>query len=308
MQADKHIQLLLEKYRQGQASPEEIETLENWLDAMAAEGRPFQFADDNEKQAIKHHIESAVFTAPLKRSLPWLRYFSVAAALLLVAAMVYLFAYPGEISVVSAPGSTRQYRLPDGTILWLNNNTELRYNKNFANNRKIELVKGEAFFDVKKDPAHPFIIQTKEILTTVLGTSFSVKLVKATGDIKVSVVTGKVQVSHNGDTLGTLRSLQRLKYNKASGHASLDTVLNGEANGWITDNILMENASLPEVVQWLEDHFRVKVENHRSAYRGEYYLQVKKDISLPEVLQILNLTSGGHQVQFLLKNQTVLVQ
>lgn len=306
MQPDKPIQFLLTKYRQGTASAEEIRQLEQWLDETAAAGEAYRFTNDADKEATRQQIAAGIITAG-KKSYPWLRYVSVAAVLLLVSVLIYLFASPDEISLVSAPGQVRQYRLPDGTRLWLNEHTELRYHKNFAQNRAIRLLRGEAFFDVQKDAEHPFTIRTQELVTTVLGTSFSVKLVQATGDVKVSVVTGKVQVNDAHNTLGVLQARQRLRIEHKTGQALVDTVLNGEADGWLSDNILMENASLAEVVQWLEDHFSVKVENRRPDYHGAYYLQVKKEISLPEVLQILNLTSGSH-VQFSQKNQTVLVQ
>lgn len=304
------IRQLLEKYRQQACSEEEIQQLYQWLEEEAAAGEGWKFAGDEEKTQLKNSLRQAVFSSiekPAKRH--WLRYAAVAAGFLLCVGIIrHFISVPGEIAVASEPGKTRKLNLPDGTTVWLNDNTELAYRSNFENNRTLELRKGEAFFLVKKDAAHPFIVKSDHVNTAVLGTSFSVKLIRSTGDVKVSVVTGKVAVSRQEDTLGYLLPGQRLRYFNQKGAAVKDSVLTGEADGWIHGDLFLQDASLAEVIQWLQDHFNVKVNNQQHKSAGQYYLQAKSDISLPEILKILNLLGEKNQVQFSLHDHTVMIQ
>ncbi len=90
------------------------------------------------------------------------------------------------------PQDIRLIRLSDGTRVWVNENTRIEYPEKFAGKERIIKLKGEAFFEVAKDTARPFIITSGNIKTTVLGTSFDVK---AYGNIaEVNVRTGKVKV------------------------------------------------------------------------------------------------------------------
>jgi ferric-dicitrate binding protein FerR (iron transport regulator) len=83
--------------------------------------------------------------------------------------------------------------LPDGTRVWLNENSELEYPSHFLKNERTVTLKGEAFFEVKRDPSRPFIISSGTIKTTVLGTSFNIKAY-GNKEPEVNVRTGKVKV------------------------------------------------------------------------------------------------------------------
>lgn len=87
----------------------------------------------------------------------------------------------------------RLLRLPDGTRVWVNQNTEIEYPEQFAGNERAVALKGEAFFEVAKDPSKPFIITSGEIRTTVIGTSFNIKAYNGSVP-EVHVKTGKVKV------------------------------------------------------------------------------------------------------------------
>lgn len=97
--------------------------------------------------------------------------------------------------------------LPDGTRVWLNEDTEIEYPSHFSKNERTITLKGEAFFEVKRDTSRPFIITSGPVKTTVLGTSFNIK---AYGDkqSEVNVRTGKVKVEGAHNTVFLLRGDQ----------------------------------------------------------------------------------------------------
>ncbi|WP_264537455.1 FecR family protein [Flavobacterium sp. N1736] len=98
----------------------------------------------------------------------------------------------------------RLLNLPDGTRVWLNENTEIEYPKQFTGKERRITLKGEAFFEVKRDPSHPFVISSGPIKTTVLGTSFNVKAYNNHVP-EVNVRTGKVKVETEENTVFLIR-------------------------------------------------------------------------------------------------------
>lgn len=315
MNYQEHIDQLLEKFSRNACTEEELQELYSWLDKQSAAGEPYSFTNDNARLLLKSRMRDAVFATVIAHSptktvnrFYWFKYAVAAAVLIVCGCLAYWFTRPSKIVVAAAPGKVEKRLLPDGSTVWLNDNSSVVYYSNFSGHRNIVLQQGEAFFEVKKDAAHPFTVLSNGVSTTVKGTSFSVKMIDRTGDVKVSVVTGKVLVHKQQDTLGYLLPGQRLRFIKQQNKASTDSAQAGEANAWIHGDVFLQNASLTEVMQWLHDHFNVSVENKRTLYTGDYYLQVKRDISVQEVIRILNLLGSKDHIRFSLHNQTVFIQ
>ncbi len=92
-------------------------------------------------------------------------------------------------------GSRTKVNLPDGSTVWLNAGSKIRYDKDFAiTSRSVELT-GEAFFDVVKDAAHPFYIHTSNIDIKVIGTAFNVKAYPDDETTETSLIRGTIEVS-----------------------------------------------------------------------------------------------------------------
>lgn len=130
-------------------------------------------------------------------------------SLLLVAVLVGLFYYNqvnpssqkqivAKSEVSTKNGSRTKIQLPDGTSVWLNSSSKLTYdNENFgAKIREVSLV-GEAYFDVVKNPAKPFIIHTAKMDIKVLGTVFNVKSYPGDKTTETSLIQGSVEVTLN---------------------------------------------------------------------------------------------------------------
>ncbi|MFN8264447.1 MAG: DUF4974 domain-containing protein [Chitinophagaceae bacterium] len=97
--------------------------------------------------------------------------------------------------VTTRKGSNAEFKLPDGTTVWLNSGSTLNYDKiNEAGVREVYLT-GEAFFDVVKNPKRPFIIHTNTIDVKVLGTAFNVRAYPDDKTVETSLVRGRVEVT-----------------------------------------------------------------------------------------------------------------
>lgn len=119
--------------------------------------------------------------------------------------------------VVTAATERKTIELPDGSFVSLEPGTSLDYPSTFTGETRQVNLKGEAFFEVTKDAAHPFIVQTRHFKTTVLGTSFNVEAYD-TKLSKVVVVTGKVKVQTDEEKQTIiLTPNQSVAYNNMTG-------------------------------------------------------------------------------------------
>ncbi len=92
-------------------------------------------------------------------------------------------------------GSRTKLVLPDGTQVWLNSGSKLSYDKTYGNDLREVALTGEAFFDVVKNPAHPFVIHTISIDIKVLGTAFNVKSFPGEKNTETSLIRGSIEVT-----------------------------------------------------------------------------------------------------------------
>jgi len=135
--------------------------------------------------------------------------FRVAAIVILILLsnfMVYLIGGKMQTEKLSAwqeivvpRGNRMKIILPDSTVVWLNNETRLKYATDFNKNRSVELV-GEAYFNVTHDPAHPFLVNIGKHQIKVLGTKFSVNAYPEENLIETSLISGSVQFETFSET------------------------------------------------------------------------------------------------------------
>lgn len=97
------------------------------------------------------------------------------------------------VKIFNGQTSVEKITLEDGSIISLEPGSEIQYPQRFGAKREVCLT-GEAFFDIAKDAAHPFLVYTNEVTTKVLGTSFRIKAHHKSKEIVVAVTTGKVSV------------------------------------------------------------------------------------------------------------------
>jgi len=91
-------------------------------------------------------------------------------------------------------GAPMEVRLEDGTVITLGKKSRLSYPAHFQKHKREVFLSGEAFFNVTKDPARPFLVYANETVTKVLGTSFEIRAFENSQDVTVNVRTGRVSV------------------------------------------------------------------------------------------------------------------
>lgn len=192
--------------------------------------------------------------------------FRAAAAVLFLVGMfallkITLFNAPEAIHYASAQDKMELY-LPDSSRVLLNKNSHLTYYTDFNSEGRKVYLEGEAFFEVRKSEGKTFEVFGHRSVTTVLGTSFSVRAVKKEAKEIVQVVTGRV-------------SLAELK-NREKNQIILTPGLRGELDqslqltiheitdpnfmAWKKDRLVFENAELSAVAETLEEYFGIEIE------------------------------------------------
>lgn len=219
-----------------------------------------------------------------KRAYQWV---AAACAILLLSVGGYesFFSRPAPVVAMVAtktfPQDIRLLRLPDGTRVWVNQNTEIEYPREFNGTVRSVTLKGEAFFEVAKDASKPFVIISGTIKTTVLGTSFNVKAYAGRAP-EVCVRTGKVKVEgkentvllQRGDAVVYLAAGNRLQKQKA-------ILLEPE---WKKSLLDINGLTLQEVVNELKLHHNFVV-----TYTGE-------DMKLLKIRGTLDTRQGLHEM------------
>lgn len=107
------------------------------------------------------------------------------------------FVPENNLKKINYSNGTQQIALEDGSIIQLKPNSSLSYPAHFSSDKRVVYLTGEAFFVISKNPNKPFLVYYDDIITRVLGTSFSIKTNPKTKNVEVSVKTGRVQVSEN---------------------------------------------------------------------------------------------------------------
>lgn len=114
-------------------------------------------------------------------------------------------------------GAKTKLQLPDGSQVWVNSDSKLSYPETFQGSQRDVYLEGEAYFDVVKDPKHPFIVHTSGIDVRVLGTAFNVKAYEAEPTIEATLVHGMIEVTKINEPTAPkviLKHHEKLIYNK----------------------------------------------------------------------------------------------
>lgn len=190
----------------------------------------------------------------------WLR---IAATVLLVVASGFVINYfisKGNDIHFQTADNTLDITLPDGSNVALNRNSELSYSSEFGEHDRTVKLKGEAFFNVERDPQKPFVIEVNEALVEVLGTSFNVQGYDARQAVEVVVETGIVKLSipelKNGIVLNVGERGVFEKKNKALSSATNDNL---NFLSWKTRKLVFVENDLRSVVEALNDIYNANI-------------------------------------------------
>lgn len=277
MQVDKQ---MLIRYFLGQSSEDEKEAIHQWLESD----------ETHKKYFIRERIrfdasvvvsEEEIMTNKRFRVNSLLRKsLQIAATILLLIGGTFMYdAYKMEklsqtFQCIRVPAGNRtNLILPDGTEVWLNANTSLRYPVAFSKKSREVILDGEAYFDVTKSKK-PFVVKTDKYNVEVLGTTFDVESYSDSPVFKTALFTGKVKLYSEGRLEEALYLNPGQTAQQIGDTLQVSFTADVNLYRWREGLIYIEDKSFDEIMSVFEKYYNVqiKIENNELkelGYRGK---------------------------------------
>lgn len=202
-------------------------------------------------------------------------------------------------------GGEFRLTLEDGTEIWLNSETELKYPNHFPDNERRIILSGEAYFNVAPNPAKPFIVSTLKMDTKVLGTSFNVSAYPDESKDHTTLVTGSVEIrkKENGETIRLHPGEQALLQDGKLAVHKVDTKL---YTLWRMDRFTFSSENLEEVIRKLSRWYNVEFFFANSSLKQKQFTgSLPKYADIAQVLGIIEMTTN---IKFQIKDNTIIIQ
>jgi len=197
----------------------------------------------------------------------------------------------------SAPGGKSRVTLPDGSIVWLNSNTQLHYEKNsFGKQHREITLSGEAFFDIAKSEGIPFIIHAGKVNIRVLGTAFNVKAYTGDSAVFTTLVRGKIAVSFREKTV-VLRPeekltvpVSRLRPVFQQKHLEKDSSGQLPEISWLDNKLVFDNNTFDELADKMSQWYGVNFHFESASLQQLRFSGIIDTESIDQALKMLQLS------------------
>ena len=187
---------------------------------------------------------------------------AIVGVIVLAAGLAYWFRNKAEELVVAsaAHGQVREMLLPDGTKVWLNQSSVLKYPRAFEGKERHVYLDGEAYFEVARNHEKPFTVKSQAMDVRVLGTSFNIKCRPDNSFAETTLVEGEVEVKDKSDKGRiTLLPGQKAVLNRVTGRMQVKQVDPKMEIVWHNDLIPFEKSSIFQIAAALERFYGVKI-------------------------------------------------
>ncbi len=196
--------------------------------------------------------------------------------------------------------------LSDGTKVFLNADSELEYPVEFTGEKRVVDLKGEAYFEVKKDSLHPFIVRINGAEVTVLGTSFNVNTYGDDGHVYTTLVNGVVQVSSkkNGQEEVLKPGMQSVM-DVQTGQLTVREVDVNAYVAWREGRFVFRAMTLDLIMRQLQRWYDFEVFYQNPELKDyEFRGVIKRDMDLDKVLSVIKATTN---VDFEIKGKVITI-
>ncbi|WP_104383876.1 FecR family protein [Sphingobacterium sp. HMA12] len=204
-------------------------------------------------------------------------------------------------TLVVPKGHFYKLNLEDGTQVWVNANSQLKFPEKFDKNERRVILDGEAYFEVSHDAERPFYVESKGNEVKVLGTHFNIN---AYGhNVRTTLSSGRVQVSHSGHVIvlepGEYANLVGEQLRK--GKADLEHDLS-----WHNNQFYFKKETIVEITSTLSKWYDIQVRFKKDVALDKVYTgNFKRDVKLSEVLEMLTYVCD---LKFELQGQELIVE
>lgn len=251
---------------------------------------------------ICHKIAEETKQKQRKKVIKLIRYVLTRAAIFLLgilsyAMIVHPYLYPKvvtELTLIAPEHALSQAILPDGSKVFLNAKSSIRYHQDEKTELREVFLTGEAWFDVKKDKEHPFVVNTSGYKIKVHGTRFNVHAFPGDQEMTTTLQYGSVEILPRDEkqnlTPVMLKPGQQFIFYPATGKGIVAGVKAGFASLWKEREIRFENKSFKDLLDMLEGRYNVHFVVKDQELFNYHYDGTIRDENLTTVLDILKQT------------------
>ncbi|WP_442589305.1 FecR family protein [Pedobacter sp. AW31-3R] len=207
---------------------------------------------------------------------------------------------PLAYNTISVPrGGKYQLILPDGSKVWLNSQSSLKYPAVFTGSKRDVELMGEAYFEIAHDQTKPFSVHSAGQIVKVLGTHFNINTYPASV-VKTTLLEGSILLSQ--EATGIAKKLLPGQQASLKGHTIDVTEANTEESlAWKNDLFIFNNTDLPTLILQLERWYDVDITAAKLPNK-RFYGRISRDVKLSAVLNMLQVTSN---IQFKIEGRRV---
>lgn len=188
-------------------------------------------------------------------------------------------------------GGEYQLMLPDGSRVWLNASSSIRYPASFPGDLRQVEITGEVYFEIIPDKKAPFRVKINKETIEVLGTSFNVNMYPDEPVIRTTLVEGSIKISGR-EASRLLQAGEQMQWNQFSG-ASVSAASIEETLGWKNGMFVFENASIESIMRQVSRWYDVQVE-FNSTVSHHFNATIPRSVSVSRLLRLLELTDRVH--------------
>ena len=208
-------------------------------------------------------------------------------------------------------GKRFDVQLSDGTVVYLNAGTSIKYPLKFISgeNRQVFLT-GEAFFKVKEDKDHPFIVNAEKLNVQVLGTAFNVSNYPEDGQTDVVLVEGAVGMYKSGEHFSEeehtiLAPGTKGSFDRTNTTIEIRDVLTSTYTSWVDGRLIFRNMPFDNILKKLERRYNIEILNFNKSLGAEEFNAGFKDESIDEILDALKTTYG---IDYKIRDNKVIIE
>ena len=189
--------------------------------------------------------------------------------------------------VSTAPSGQYEVILPDGSRVWLNAASAIRFPASFTGKERSIELSGEAWFDVQHADKVPFVIHTGDLTTSVMGTAFDIKAYPGEQSMSVAVQRGRVKVQSGNNLMATLEKGRQVKVlaNTSCIQSNIDPAI---IAGWRKGNLYYKDERLADIVADLQRVFNASIQINKASLKEEITtVSFNKNTGLAKALAII---------------------
>lgn len=215
--------------------------------------------------------------------------FTISALSIYIASKNDVFNQNNWVEVSTEAGQQSKVSLPDGSLVWLNAETIVKYRQG-KDKREVNL-EGEAYFEVAHSEQQPFIVETENVKVKVLGTKFNVSHYNNSKETEASLLSGKITMLVDGSNNEIeLAPGEKVIYNEGQGVVFKRNIKVQNEISWRQGILVFDNEPFSEFVRKLERYYAVKFIYEKSAFENIHYTGSIDKLNIDNVLEFINMT------------------